>query len=312
MSESIKAMLPFAYFKNNIVPQGEARIAIASHSLQYGTLCFSGMRGYAANKQARIIRLRDHYERLMNSVKILGIDFYIEFEPFQSIISELIKKNAPGHDFYIRPFIFCDDEVLGPCIDGRTYHLAVYLLPLSQYFKRQGGLRMMISSHKKFSDSSLSTKAKASGCYLNSALATSEARRAGYDEALMINDEGLVVEASVANLFIVYRGEIMTPPLGLGPLEGITLRTIIELFKDEGINVSFAPLDRSMVLTADEVFITGSAAQVSYVEMVNGRPIGPGLTPTMGPICQKAQELFSQVISMEHPRSKQWMSVFAY
>lgn len=312
MSEAIKAMQPFAYFGNKIVPSENACISIASHSLQYGTMCFGGMRGYLAQGEARIIRLREHHERLMNAAKILGFDFHMPYEPFQEIIGSLIKKNAPATDFYVRPFIFSNDEVLGPCMDGRTYSLAVYLLPLAQYFKKTGGLRMMISSYKKFSDMSMSTKAKASGCYLNSALATSEARRAGYDEALMMNSFGSIVEASVANLFVVYRGEVLTPPLGSGPLEGITLRTIIELFKDEGIPVTFATLDRSMVHTSDEVFITGSAAQVAYVESVDGRPIGPSKTPSMGPICKKATELYKKLINMEHPRSQQWMSLFKY
>lgn len=312
MSESVKAMLPFAYMDGTIVPNKEARISVGSHSLQYGTMCFGGMRGYVASGQARILRLFDHHERLMNAAKILGFDFYMPYEPFKEIIGELIKKNAPTADFYIRPFIYSDDEVLGPCMDGRNYHLGIYLLPLTHYFKRQGGLRLMVSSHSKFKDSSMSTKAKASGCYLNSALATSEARRAGYDEALMMNEEGNIVEASVANLFIVYRGEILTPAIGSGPLEGITLRTLIELYKDDGLKVNFALIDRSMLLSCDEVFITGSAAQVCYVESVNGRPIGQGPTPTMGPHCQRAMHLFAKLITMEHQRSSQWMSIFNY
>lgn len=312
MKEFIQAMQPFAYIGEKIVPSEHARISIASHSLQYGTMCFGGMRGYTGNGEARILRLRDHHERLMNAAKILGMDFYMPFEQFREIIANLVKKNASPNDFYIRPFIYCNDEVLGPCMDGRTYDLAVYQLPLTQYFKKAGGLRMMISSHKKFSDISMSTKAKASGCYLNSALATSEARRAGYDEALMTNDFGSIVEASVANLFVVYHGEVLTPPLGTGPLEGITLRTIIELFKDENISVHFSPLDRSMVLGADEVFITGSAAQVTQVISINGRPIGNDPQTAGGPFYEKASSLYSKVITMAHPRSQQWMSVIKY
>lgn len=312
MKTSIKSMLPFAFFNGEIVEKDQAQISIASHSLQYGTMCFGGMRGYVGDDCARILRLSDHHERLMNSAKILGFNYFLPLEKFEEIISELIKKNAPKHDFYIRPFIFCDDEVLGPCIEGRNYKLAVYLLPLSNYYAQDKGLRMMISSYKKFSDQSMSTKAKASGCYLNSALATAEARRAGYDEALMVNDAGAIVEASVANLFVVYRGEVLTPPLGTGPLEGITLRTIIELFKDEGIRVHYTSLDRSMILSADEVFITGSAAQVSYVESVNGTVIGPSPTPTMGVFCKQAHKLFTKVITMEHKRSSMWMTNIAY
>lgn len=313
MTQSIKAMMPFAYFKSALVPHAEAVISIASHSLQYGTMCFGGMRGYVVGKEARILRLRDHHERLMNAAKILGFKYYMPYEEFSVIIADIIKANAPQTDFYLRPFIFCDDEVIGPCMDERSYYLAVYLIPLSQYFKKAGGLRLMVSSRKKFSDVSMSTKAKASGCYLNSALATSEARRCGYDEALVMDDLGSIVEASVANLFIVYRGEVLTPAIGSGPLEGITMRTVIELLKDDNIPVSFSIIDRSMLYTADEVFLTGSAAQVSYVESVDSRVIGPDpAKPTMGPICARAQTLFTQLITMDHKLSPKYMSVFKF
>lgn len=310
MTNSIKAMLPYAYFKGKLVPHDQAHISIASHSLQYGTMCFGGMRALVKDGKARILRLFDHHERLMNGAKILGFNFYLPYPEFHEIIGDLIKANAVQSDFYLRPFIFSDDEVLGPCMDERTYDLAVYLLPLNQYFKRAGGLRLMVSGHKKFSDLSMSTKAKASGCYLNSALATSEARRSGYDEALMMDERGNIVEASVANLFVVYRGEVLTPPLAAGPLEGITMRTVIDLLKGEGITVKFAEIDRSMLYTCDEVFLSGSAAQVTYVESVDGRPIGTMTTPTMGPICTRVQALFNQLVNMEHALSNKYMVEF--
>jgi branched-chain amino acid aminotransferase len=310
MKPNNSPMLPFAYFKNRLVPQAEAHISIASYSLQYGTMCFGGMRGYVFNKEAHILRLKDHYERLMNASKILGFNYYIDFGNFEHIISHLIKANAPTGDFYLRPFIFSDDEVLGPCMDGRNFSLAVYLLPLSDYFKKNGGLRLMISSRKKFSDVSMSTKAKASGCYLNSALATSEARRCGYDDALVMDDYGSIVEASVANLFVVYRGRVLTPPIGTGPLEGITMRTVIDLLKHRNINVTEAIIDRSMIYSADEVFVTGSAAQVTYIESVDGRIIGHHDKPIKGPICTLSEELFTQLITMNHELSSTLMHRF--
>jgi len=311
MTQSIKAMMPQAYFKGAIVAHNEAMISIASHSLQYGTMCFGGMRGYVAGQEARILRLPDHHERLMNAAKILGFNYYMPYEDFSLVIDNVIKANAPQGDFYLRPFIF-SDEVIGPCMDERSYYLAVYLLPLKQYFKKAGGLRLMISSRKKFSDASMSTKAKASGCYLNSALATSEARRCGFDEALLMDDLGAIVEASVANLFVVYRKEIITPAIGSGPLEGITMRTLIDLFKDDNMPVLNSIIDRSMIYTADEVFLTGSAAQISYVESVDGRIIGPKAPPSMGPICTHAQGLFSKLITMEHRLSQKYMSIFKF
>jgi branched-chain amino acid aminotransferase len=311
MSTPIKSIMPYAYFRNQIVPSAEASISVASHSLQYGTMCFGGMRGYLREGKARVLRLGDHHERLMNACKILGFDFHIPFEPFKDILATLIQNNAPSSDFYIRPFVFCDDEVLGPCMDERSFHLGVYMMPLTQYFKKAGGLRLMVSSRKKFSDASMSTKAKASGCYLNSALATSEARRNGYDEALMMDDNWNIVEASVANLFMVYRGQVITPHLGTGPLEGITMRTVMDLLADEGSPVRFDTIDRSMLYTCDELFLTGSAAQVTYVESVDKRLVGQSGEPRMGPVCAKVSTLFNDVIEMKNRRSEQWITQFS-
>lgn len=308
----MSALMPFSYFRNQIVPSAEAKVSIASHSLQYATMCFGGMRGYFRDGCARILRLQDHHERLMNAVKILGFDFFIPFEPFEDAIATLIKANAPTTDFYLRPFVFSDDETLGPCMDGRNFYLAAYMMPLGAYFKKDAGLRMMISSRTKFSDASLPTKAKASGCYLNSALATSEARRCGYDEALMVNEQGHIVEASVANLFVVYRKKVITPHIGTGPLEGITMRTVCQLLKDDEIDVEFDIIDRSMILTCDEAFITGSAAQVTYIESVDGRTLGRRSdAPQMGPVCQRVTDLFSDLIEMKHPRSEMWVRRYA-
>ncbi len=310
MNVPIKSMMPFAYFRDAIVPNEKACVSIASHSLQYGTMCFGGMRGYHRQGVARVLRLEDHHERLMNACKILGFNFEMTFQAFETIIADVIKANAPSSDFYIRPFIFSDDEILGPCMDERSFFFAVYMMPLNQYFKKSGGLRLMVSSRKKFSDASISTKAKASGCYLNSALATSEARRNGYDEALMMDDLGNIVEASVANLFVVYRNRVVTPHIGSGPLEGVTMRTIIDLLNDDGIPVDFDIIDRSMVYTCDELFLTGSAAQVTFVESVDGRVIGNKNHGQPGPFYHRANQLFNDVIDMKHARSKEWITEF--
>lgn len=310
MSKPIQSMMPYAYFRDDIVPNHEACISIASHSLQYGTMCFGGMRGYFKQGVARILRLEDHHERLMNACKILGFNFEMAFQPFKTVIENVIKANTPTGDFYIRPFVFSDDEVLGPCMDERSFFLAVYLMPLNQYFKKAGGLRLMVSSRKKFSDASISTKAKASGCYLNSALATSEARRNGYDEALMMDDLGNIVEASVANLFVVYRNRVITPHIGTGPLEGVTMRTVIDLLIGDGIPVDFDIIDRSMIYTCDELFLTGSAAQVTFAESVDGRMMGNKNKGQPGPFFNRANQLFNEVIDMKHARSKEWITEF--
>lgn len=301
--------MPFVYFEQKIVPQSEASISIASNSLQYGTTCFAGIRGYVREGEVRILRMEDHHERLMNASKIMGMDYSIPFNEFKDIIAKLIDVNAPTSDFYIRPFLYSSDEQLAPKKIGLTFQMAIYLVPLGNYFDPTKGMRLMISSWRKFSDSALPTKAKAGGCYVNSFLATNEATKSGYDEALMCDDTGHIVEASVANILLVHRGCLTTPPLGSSLLEGITMRSVIELLQAEGHVVQFGKIDRSMVYTADELILTGTAAQISYAASVDGRQLQTSVTP--GPICTFLRQRFEDVINKKHPKSKSWILNFS-
>lgn len=301
-------LMPFAYFRKGITPAKDACINIASHSLQYGTTCFGGIRGYFREGKIRIFRLQDHFYRLKQAAKILGMHVEVTWKDFQKIIADLIHANAPKSDFYIRPFLFSENQILTPRFDGLDFDLAIYVTPLNHYFKSDQGLRLMISSWRKISDASMSTKAKAGGCYVNSALATTEAKRCGYDEALMMDCHGNIVEASVANIFIVYRGEILMPELGSSMLEGITMRTAIDFLKEADIKMRFERIDRSMVYTCDELVLMGTAAQVMYAHSVDGRIIHDSEQP--GPICQFLRQKFADVIATKHPKSPDWVTEY--
>lgn len=300
--------MPYVYFEGQIVPEAQARISIASNSLQYGTTCFAGIRGYFREGEVRIMRLKDHHERLMHASKIMGMDFFIPFEEFKEIMAGLVQANAPETDFYIRPFLYSSDEQLSPKKKGLTFQMAIYFVPMGHYFDPAQGMRLMVSSWRKFSDLALPTKAKAGGCYVNSFLATNEALQAGYDEALMTNDAGQIVEASVANILLVHRGRIITPPVGHAQLEGITMRSAIELLQEEGISVAYEPIDRSMVYTADELILTGTAAQFAFASSVDGRQLGVKQGP--GPVCQLLRNRFDAVINTKHSKSTEWMFRF--
>jgi branched-chain amino acid aminotransferase len=302
------SVMPFACKGGQIVPKAQATVSLASHSLQYGSTCFAGIRGYVRNGKARIFRLKDHHERLMNASKILGFGFHISYEDFEEIIADLIEANRPESDFYIRPFLYSENEGIGVCYNGLTFDLGIYMIPLKSYYTSDKGLRLHISSWQKISDASMSTKAKAGGCYVNSSMATGDARAAGYDEALMMDHNQNIVEASVANLFIVHRGEIFTPPVGADVLEGITMRTIIELLESKGYRIRYESISRSMVYTSDELFLTGTAAGVIFAGSVDGRVIGNGKE---GPIAKMLKEDLQKVIEMEHPKSSKWISEFS-
>lgn len=299
--------MPYTYFKGNIEPLENAVISIASNSLQYGNTCFAGIRGYCIDGAVRTFRLEDHHQRLMNAAKILGMDYFIDFPSFKGIIAELIARNSPRTDFYIRPFIFSQDQKVAPKHTGLSYELAVYMVPMANYFDPDRGMRLMVSSWRKFSDLSFPTKSKVGGSYVNSILATSEAQRCGYDEALMTDQEGSIVEASVANILVSYRNRILMPPVGSALLEGITKRTVVELLEEEGTPVQFERIDRSMAYTCDELLLMGTAAQIAYAESVDGRAIGH---KGPGPLCKMLRQKYASIIRNQHPKSKQWITEF--
>ena len=192
--------MKYAYFNKEIVEFEKATVSIATHSLQYGTTCFGGVRGYYRNGKVAIFRLEDHYKRLMTASNMLGFEFFMGWDEFKNIVTELVKKNDIKEDFYMRPFIFCKEPRLSPKKAGLDFDLAIYMLPLADYVSTKGGLKLMSSTYRKYNDSSIPTKAKAGGSYINSFLATSDAQRNGYDDALMFDDTGNVVEVSVASI----------------------------------------------------------------------------------------------------------------
>lgn len=297
----------FVYFKGKICPKEEAKVSLSSNSLQYGTTCFAGIRGYVKEGIIQIFRLEDHWERLMNASKIMGFGFEIPYSAFKKAVHDLALANQPKSDFYIRAFILTTSENLAPKPKGLTFDLAIYFVPLGNYFDLNQGMKLMVSSWRKFPDTSFPTKAKAGGCYVNSFLATAEANMSGYDEALVMDQEGYIVEASVANLLMRYRDRLIMPEVGSSQLEGITMRTIAELLTLEGLQIHFERIDRSMVYTCDELLLLGTAAQVAYADSVDGRKIGKSVP---GPICRLARKKMGEVLNGTHLCSEKWITSF--
>lgn len=312
----MKGTLPYIYFEGKVVAAEEAKISIASHSLQYGLTCFAGIRGFWRDGKTRTFRLKDHHARLMNASRILGMDYYIEFERFHAVLGELIALNRHESDLYIRPFIYSSTQRLAPRIPGLDFDLAIYVVAMGQYFDPSVGLKLCISSWRKFSDNALPTKAKAGGCYVNSSMATTDAIRGGYDDALMLDEEGYVVEGSVSNVILVHRGNIYIPPLAAAQLEGITLRTMAELLEEEGYRIRYEQIDRSMVYICDELIMVGTAVQIAFVASVDGRRIGPiekvvsDKEAKPGPVCRMLREKYAEVMAGRHAKSSEWLTDF--
>ncbi len=287
---------PYCYFNESIVNIEDAKVSIASNSLQYGTTAFAGIKAYKRGGKLKVLRLYDHHERLMQASKMMMMDYRISYDEFHDIIKELFNKNKPDGDCYIRPFIMSTDEIISPKKRGLNFQLAIYMLPMNSYIESANGLKLMTSSIRKFSDTMFPTKAKAGGCYVNSFLATTEANLAGYDEALLTDNEGYIVEASVANIGILYRDKVIMPPIGSAMLEGITMRTVVEFIEEEKIPLLRERIDRSMIFSCQEMWLMGTAIQVMPVASVDGRKI-----EGKGAIVKLLKDKFANLLDQNHP-----------
>jgi branched-chain amino acid aminotransferase len=284
---------PYAYINNKIVPFKDANVSIATNALQYGIGLFGGVKGYYnVEKGLNIFRLHDHIIRLNQSAKILRFKKQWDPKEMFSVFENLTKKNSPSTNTYFRPFIYRSDTGLGPNLTG-DFDFALYMLPLGDYFDKSKGLNVTVSSWFRNSDNSIPPRTKASGGYINSAIATDTAKAAGYDAAILLDQNGQVTEGAVMNLYMVRDGKLITTGVDNDILEGITRRTILEIAKNEGIPVEQRSIDRSELYIADELFFSGTATEITWCEKVDGLTI----SKTKGPIASKLEEKFYDIVA---------------
>lgn len=288
-------LMPYAYFRGDIVPIEEATVSIATHALQYGTGAFAGIRGYmdASGESINIYRLIDHTTRLMDSAKLLRADLPLDAAGVAQVIEDLTLKNNPQSDIYIRPFVYKSAIELTPQLKNVESDLAVYQIPFGDYFAMDRPLNFFVSAWVRSTDNNIPSRGKITGAYINSALAKDQAAEAGADDALMLNGRGKVSEASGANFFIIRRGTLVTSPITGDILEGITRRSVIEFAGELGLSVEERDIDRSELYIADEAFVCGTGAQVAAVGTIDGRPVGDG---QRGPITAQLQEMFFDIV----------------
>ncbi|MGH3668380.1 MAG: branched-chain-amino-acid transaminase, partial [Acidimicrobiia bacterium] len=289
------------------VPWDDATVHFLSHSLQYGTGVFEGIRAYKTPEGTAVFRLHDHMVRLVASARAYDIPMKESAEEMDDVCLELLRVNQL-ESAYIRPFVFYGSGAFGINPKSSPVHNYMAAFYLGSYLGDDGvekGITTMVSSWRRISHTSFIPTAKGSGQYLNSVLAKQEALRAGYDEAIMLNDAGLVSEGSGMNLFIASKDMVYTPPVSSGILEGITRNTVIELLRGEGVEVVEADLARGSLYTADEVFLTGTAAEVTPIREIDGRVVGAG---EPGTVTRKAQDLFSDLVAAKIPEYRHWLS----
>jgi branched-chain amino acid aminotransferase len=295
-----------AYFQGRIVPYSEAKVGVATHALNYGTAVFGGMRGYWNEEQKRlfVFRPHDHFLRFLNSCRIMSMEFDHTPESLTNLTLELLRQDAYQQDIYIRPLAYKAEEGIGVRLHDLKEDLTIFALPFGQYVKNDTNAHVTISSWRRIDDNMIPARGKISGAYAGSALIKTDAARAGFDEALVLTQEGHLAEGSAMNIFMLRDGVLITPPVTENILEGITRRSVIELARNElGLVVVERPIDRSELYICEEFFLTGTAAQVTVVTKVDYRPIGNGV---MGPVAGRIRDLFLQVVRGNHPKYTHW------
>jgi branched-chain amino acid aminotransferase len=300
-------MMEYAFFQGRVVPFVDARISIGTHSVQYGTGAFAGIRGYLDDDGGtiNIFRLPDHAERLLNSARLLRAELPFDRDSLAATIVSLVERNAPKGDVYIRPFVYKSAVQLTPRLRGLDDELAIYMLAMGDYLKLDRGQRAIVSSWFRIPDNAIPSRGKLIGAYVNSALAKDEAEEKGGDEAIMLNTAGKVAEGSGCNLFIVRNGALITPPVTGDILEGITRRSMLRMASDEGIRTEEREIDRTELYLADEAFFCGTGVQVAWIEAVDGRPVGKG---QMGPITTHLRTAFFDTVRGRSTRYADWIT----
>lgn len=304
------ANLPkYAFFEGNIVPFSEANVSIATHALHYGTGAFGGLRGYwnADKEELFVFRPIDHFTRLLGSAKMLRMD--LPYTPAKLVghLTEYLRAEGMHQDCYIRPLIYKSTPTIGVRLHDLDDQLAIFAIPFGQYLeKEEEGLHVTISSWRRIDDNAIPARGKISGAYINSALIVSDAKAAGFDDAIVLNEDGHIAEAAAANFFIVRNGQAITSPITSNILEGITRRTVIQLLRDElGMEVIERDIDRTELYIADEAFSCGTGYQVAAVTKVDYHDIGTG---KLGPVTRQLRDLYFGIVRGQNEKYADWLT----
>jgi len=294
------------WMDGELVDWEDARIHILTHTLHYGYGVFEGIRAYATSQGPAVFRLTDHIMRLMSSARIFLIEVPYTAEQLIDAVKLTVRVNAL-ESCYIRPIVYLGYGEMGlnplPC----PVNVAIAVWPWGAYLGDEGirqGVSVKISSWQRHDPNAIPPAAKGTGMYMNSSLAKVEALKAGYDEAVMLSPQGYVSECTGENIFVVRGGRIMTPPVSAGALEGITQASVFTIARDEGFEIEAANILRSDLYTAEEAFLTGTAAEIVPIRAVDDRVVGAG---EPGPITRRIQEVFYAALRGEVDRYKDWL-----
>ncbi|HJS81878.1 MAG TPA: branched-chain amino acid transaminase [Nitrososphaera sp.] len=295
----------FIWFDGKFVPWEDAKVPVFTHALHYGTAVFEGIRGYAARDNLYVFRLQEHMERLHRSASVYSFTSNFSVSQLCQATVELLRKNGVKESCYIRPLTFVGMHGIDLNVtkDSPT-HTIIVTFPFAKYFQGEG-IKACVSSWRRIHDSTTPPLAKAAGNYLNSILATQESRRNGYDESILLDLSGNVSEASGENIFLVRKNRIYTPYFAESALEGITRESAMTLARELGYEVIERPIPRTELYLADEIFLTGTAAEIVAVTSVDGHAIGNGKE---GPVAKRIRETYGKVVSAGVKEHMDWLT----
>ena len=298
-------MPSYAYFQKQFMPLEEAKVGIMTHALHYGTAIFEGIRGNWNNEQGQtyIFRLKEHFERLERGCRVLHITLPHSIDELCELTVALVAKCGFKEDVYIRPMAYTSSQAMGVRLHDLDHDFLMLVIPWGPYLDVDKA-RCCVSSWHRPEDNVIPPQIKASGIYINNALAKTEAQSNGFDEAIMLAPDGHVSEGSGENIFLIIDGKLVTPATTSNILMGITRNTVIELAEKElGIETVHRSIDRSELYTADECFFTGTAAHVTPVAEIDHRIISNG---EIGEVTARLQEIYAKVIRGDHPKYMHW------
>jgi len=295
-----------AFFEGNIVPLADAKINIATHGFLYGTAVFGGMRGYWNEEQKCLFVFRpyDHFRRLLHSARMMAMQTSYDEESLIQLTLDLLRTDNWQKDIYLRPTFYKADMGIGVKLHDLKDEFCMFVIEYQPYVKNDTNAHATISSWRRIDDNVIPARGKVAGAYANSALIKTDANLSGFDEALVLDNNGHLSEGSAMNIFMLRDGVLVTPPVTDNILEGITRKSVMELARKElGLDVVERSIDRTETFICEEMFMTGTAAQIVAVTKIDHRPVGAGV---MGPITTKLRMLYEDILRGKNKKFEHW------
>lgn len=298
-------MTEHVFMNGEYIEADKAVLPVRTHAFLYGTSVFEGIRAYYNKEEDQLyaFRVKEHYERLLHSAKVMWMKSPYTIEEYENITKDLLKLNGYKTDVYIRPTLYKSSQKVGPTLTDNEDSFLIFTTPFGDYFEGDRGLKLCVSSWRRTSDNAIPPRAKVSGAYANSALIKTDAHEAGFDDAVVLSESGQVTEGSAMNIFLVINGTLVTSSTTDDILVGVTRNTVIELAHELEIPVKERSIDRTELYAAEEAFCCGTGAQIVPVESIDHRMVGDG---KIGNITKQIQELYFNVVKGKVDKFKKW------